>query len=60
MSPIAPITGTLKKKIIFDISVGFTIGGVLGAAWWWGFHVPKVNKREDYYAKLAKEKAAEQ
>jgi cytochrome c oxidase subunit 7 len=53
--PIAPITGTLKKKIAVDISIGLTLG--LGAAsyWWWGFHKTKVQKREDYYASLAKQ-----
>lgn len=34
---VAPIVGTLKKKIITDITVAFSIGGVLGAAWWYGY-----------------------
>lgn len=34
---VAPITGTLKKKIITDITVGFALGGVLSAYWWYGY-----------------------
>lgn len=56
---IAPITGTIKRRILADIAIGFTIGGVMGGYWWWGFHKQIINKREAYYAKLAEEKAAE-
>lgn len=59
MSAIAPITGTLKKRIIADITIGFAIGGVMGGYYWWGFHKKLINKREDFYANLAAEKAAE-
>ncbi|SCW01820.1 LAFE_0E07976g1_1 [Lachancea fermentati] len=59
MTALAPITGTLRKRIIADIVIGFSIGGVMGSYWWWGFHKNLVNKREDFYAKLAAEKAAE-
>ncbi|SCU77768.1 LAMI_0A02278g1_1 [Lachancea mirantina] len=59
MSAIVPITGTLRKRIIADIAIGFAIGGAMGSYWWWGFHKGKINKREDFYSKLAAEKAAE-
>lgn len=59
MSAIAPITGTIRKRIMADITIGFAIGGVLGSYWWWGFHRGIINKREAFYAKLAEEKAAE-
>lgn len=55
---IAPITGTMKRRIIVDISVGFAIGGVMGAIWW-GAHKKMVNTRENYYAALAEKKRAE-
>ncbi|KAH3899946.1 probable Cytochrome c oxidase subunit 7A [Saccharomycodes ludwigii] len=53
---IAPITGTLKKRIIADIAIGFSIGGVMGSYWWWGYHKDIIGKREAFYAKLAAEK----
>lgn len=56
---IAPITGTLKRKIAVDLSIGFAIGGTFASYWWWGFHKSKVEKREAYYAQLAKAKAEE-
>lgn len=56
---IAPITGTLKRKIIVDVSVGFTLGLGFASYWWWGFHKGKVEKREAYYAKLAAQKQQE-
>lgn len=57
---IAPITGTLKKKIAVDISIGFSLGMVFASYWWWGFHKPVVQRREDYYASLAKQQADEE
>ncbi|SCV04756.1 LANO_0G12156g1_1 [Lachancea nothofagi CBS 11611] len=59
MSAITPITGTLKKRIIADLTIGFAIGGVMGGYYWWGFHKGLINKREAFYANLAAEKAAE-
>lgn len=54
---LAPITGTLKKRIIQDIVIGFSLGGVMATYWWWGFHRGKIDKREAFYADLAKKKA---
>ena len=56
---IAPSTGTLRKKIITDITVGFGCGFVLANIWWYGEHIPMVKKREAFYAKQAAEKEAE-
>ncbi|CCH58430.1 hypothetical protein TBLA_0A06390 [Henningerozyma blattae CBS 6284] len=53
---IAPITGTLKKRIIADIIIGFSIGGSMASYWWWGFHKKVIQRRENYYAKLAEQK----
>ncbi|CCC66818.1 hypothetical protein NCAS_0A02600 [Naumovozyma castellii] len=60
MSAIAPITGTLKKRIFTDITIGFALGGAMASYWWWGFHNGVINKREDYYAKLAQLKNSEE
>ena len=59
MSAIAPITGTLKRRAALDILVGFSIGGAMASYWWWGFHMNVINKREAFYAELAKKKQEE-
>lgn len=56
---IAPITGTLRKKIITDITIGFAIGIGMATAYWELEHKPIVIKRDAYYAKLKQEKEAE-
>lgn len=52
---IAPIVGTMKRRVIVDISVGFAVGGVMGAVWWMN-HKEMVAVRENYYAALAEKK----
>ncbi|KAL0074569.1 subunit VIIa of cytochrome c oxidase [Phycomyces blakesleeanus] len=49
---IAPITGKYRKQIIKDISISLVLGAVGGAAWWNLYHVPNVQVRDAYYAKL--------
>ncbi|KAI5960508.1 COX9 [Candida theae] len=56
---IAPITGTLKRKIITDITIGFAAGFTLATLYWYTEHTPLVAKREAYYAQLQKQKQAE-
>lgn len=56
---IAPITGTLRKRILVDIVLGFSIGGVMASYWWYGVHKRIVNKREAYYSELSKKKQEE-
>ncbi|KAF8005014.1 cytochrome c oxidase subunit 7 [Metschnikowia aff. pulcherrima] len=56
---IAPITGTLRRKIITDISVGFGVGFVMAGLYWQYEHRPIVEKRDAFYAKLKAEKEAE-
>ncbi|KAL3229566.1 Cytochrome c oxidase subunit 9, mitochondrial [Nakaseomyces bracarensis] len=54
---LAPITGTLKKRILQDIVIGFSLGGAMAGYWWWGFHKGVIDRREAFYADLAKKKA---
>ncbi|CAI1902107.1 hypothetical protein SEUBUCD646_0D01770 [Saccharomyces eubayanus] len=56
---IAPITGTIKRKVIMDMIIGFSLGGAMASYWWWGFHMDKINKREKFYAELAERKKQE-
>ncbi|RKP39142.1 hypothetical protein BJ085DRAFT_19362 [Dimargaris cristalligena] len=56
---IAPITGKVRRAIIFDISLGLGLGIAGGYAFWYGAHVPGIKRNEIYYAKLAAEAKAE-
>ncbi|RGB37648.1 hypothetical protein C1646_756610 [Rhizophagus diaphanus] len=58
--PIAPITGKLRKTLITDIAIAFGLGIGGGYAYWYGIHVPVEQKRENLYAKLAREKQQKQ
>ncbi|KAL6452179.1 COX9 Cytochrome c oxidase subunit 9 [Candida maltosa Xu316] len=57
---IAPITGTLKRKIITDITLGFAAGFGLAFFYWNFEHKPLVAKRDAYYAQLKKQKELEE
>lgn len=56
---IAPITNTLRRKIITDISIGFGVGFVMATSYWYYEHKPLVKKREAYYEQLKLQKEAE-
>lgn len=56
---ISPITGTLKKKIITDITIAFGCGFLFAGLYWEFEHKPIVRKREEFYAKLKAQKEAE-
>lgn len=56
---IAPITGTLRKKIITDITMGFAIGFVMATGYWYYEHKPLIQKRDDFYKQLKAQKEAE-
>ncbi|CAO1616415.1 unnamed protein product [Sympodiomycopsis kandeliae] len=46
------ITGKLRKRLILDLSVALGGGTALAYAYWYGVHVPSVQRRDNYYAKL--------
>ncbi|KAG2177568.1 hypothetical protein INT44_008080, partial [Umbelopsis vinacea] len=50
--PIAPIAGKLRKRLILDISVSLGLGITGGYAWWNLHHIPNVQRRDAFYAKL--------
>ena len=57
---LAPITGTLKRKIITDITIGFAAGFGLAYLYWEVEHKPIIDKRDAYYAQLRKQKEIEE
>ncbi|PWN31969.1 cytochrome-c oxidase, subunit VIIa [Meira miltonrushii] len=54
-SQIAPITGRLRKRLILDISVALGGGTAAGYAYWYMVHLPTVQRRDAFYAKLQQE-----
>ncbi|KAH6613586.1 hypothetical protein B0J18DRAFT_494413 [Chaetomium sp. MPI-SDFR-AT-0129] len=57
---VKPITGMLRKGLITDLSIALGLGLVFGNAYWYGYHVPRTNARDNYYKKLEEERAARQ
>ncbi|CCE31745.1 hypothetical protein E4U22_005814 [Claviceps purpurea] len=53
---IAPITGMVKRRLISDLTIGIGSGLIFANIWWYGFHIPRNNLRDDYYAKLEAER----
>ncbi|CAG8450250.1 9261_t:CDS:2 [Diversispora eburnea] len=49
---ISPITGMVRKSAFIDITASLVLGTFSGYAYWYGYHVPIVRKREAYYSKL--------
>ncbi|KAJ1653172.1 Cytochrome c oxidase subunit 7A [Dispira simplex] len=52
MSAIAPITGRLRRTIMFDLVVGIGAGLAAGYYFWYGPHSATLRKYDSYYAKL--------
>ncbi|AEO59403.1 hypothetical protein MYCTH_111770 [Thermothelomyces thermophilus ATCC 42464] len=60
MAAIKPITGMLRRGLITDLSIALGLGLVFSNAFWYGFHVPRTNARDNYYKKLEEQRAARQ
>jgi len=53
---IAPITGKLRKHFWLDVGCAFGLGIGAGYAYWHGIHLKAVERQENYYLKLEREK----
>ncbi|KIK61820.1 hypothetical protein GYMLUDRAFT_243482 [Collybiopsis luxurians FD-317 M1] len=53
--PIAPIVGKLRKRFIFDLSL--SLG--LGTAAAYGYHLKAIERQEQFYLKLEREKLSQ-
>ncbi|ESK96530.1 cytochrome c oxidase family protein [Moniliophthora roreri MCA 2997] len=56
---IAPITGKLRKRFLVDISCALGLGTSAAYAFWYGYHLKAVERQEQFYLKLEKEKLAQ-
>ncbi|KAI9022607.1 cytochrome c oxidase subunit 7A [Hyaloraphidium curvatum] len=59
MATIAPIVGKFRRQIIRDISLCLATGTVGAYVFWYTEHVPKFNRIDGYYQRLAEAKKAE-
>ncbi|KAK3305157.1 uncharacterized protein B0T15DRAFT_531488 [Chaetomium strumarium] len=57
---IRPITGMLRRALITDLGIAFSIGFVMANGFWYGYHVPRTVARDNYYRKLEETRAARQ
>jgi len=55
---IAPITGKLRRRLITDLSVAMGLGVSGGYLFWYGYRLPSVKRREDFYLKYENERRA--
>ncbi|EGO55929.1 hypothetical protein NEUTE1DRAFT_95878 [Neurospora tetrasperma FGSC 2508] len=55
---VRPITGMLRRGLILDIGIALGAGFVMANAYWYGYHMPRTNARDNYYKKLEEERAA--
>ncbi|KAI0255910.1 COX7A, subunit VIIa of cytochrome c oxidase [Lactifluus subvellereus] len=54
--PIAPITGKLRKRLWLDLSCGLGFGIASAYAYWYGNHLKTVQRQEEFYLKLERQK----
>lgn len=54
---IAPITGKFRKQAIKDITFALSLGFGAGFTFWHYYHIPSVQRRDAYYAKLEASKS---
>ncbi|KAJ2691422.1 hypothetical protein GGH99_002437, partial [Coemansia sp. RSA 1285] len=50
-TPLKPITGMLRKRVIRDITVGIG-AGIVGGSVYWHYFSKHLKLTEDYYAKI--------
>ncbi|KLU83723.1 hypothetical protein MAPG_02774 [Magnaporthiopsis poae ATCC 64411] len=55
---VKPIVGMLRRGLILDLGIALGIGATMGSAFWYGYHVPRRNMRDNFYRKLEDERAA--
>ncbi|EXF73644.1 cytochrome c oxidase subunit COX9 [Colletotrichum paranaense] len=54
---VKPITGMLRRNLVLDLGIALGLGFAMANVYWYGFHMPRTNARDSYYAKLEQQKA---
>jgi len=55
---IKPITGMLRRNLILDLGIALGLGVAMGNLFWYGYHMPRIVARDNFYKKLEDERAA--
>ncbi|KAG9251727.1 uncharacterized protein F5Z01DRAFT_662768 [Emericellopsis atlantica] len=55
---VKPITGMLRRNLVLDLGISFGIGFVMANWFWYGYHMPRTNARDNFYAKLEEKRAS--
>ncbi|KAJ2552190.1 hypothetical protein EV175_003413, partial [Coemansia sp. RSA 1933] len=50
-TPLKPITGMLKGRVVRDLTIGLS-AGMVTATVYWHFVKKKIQRTEDYYASI--------
>jgi len=53
---IGPIVGKFRKRLVLDLSVSIGLGVAAGYVFWYGWHLPSVRRRDEYYLKYEQKK----
>ncbi|KPM44646.1 hypothetical protein AK830_g1955 [Neonectria ditissima] len=56
---VRPITGMLRRNLVLDLGIALGSGFVMANFFWYGYHVPRTNARDNHYIKLEQERAAQ-
>ncbi|KAF6822109.1 cytochrome C oxidase subunit 7 [Colletotrichum musicola] len=47
----------LRRNLVLDLGIALGLGFAMANVYWYGFHMPRTNARDSYYAKLEQQKA---
>ncbi|KAF5387388.1 hypothetical protein D9757_005724 [Collybiopsis confluens] len=56
---IQPIVGKLRKRFIFDLTLSMGLGTAAAYAYWYGYHLKAIDRQEQFYLKLEREKLSQ-
>ncbi|KAH7148954.1 hypothetical protein EDB81DRAFT_793897 [Dactylonectria macrodidyma] len=48
----------LRRNLVLDLGIAIGSGFAMANVFWYGFHMPRTNARDNYYIKLEAERAA--
>ncbi|TQN64590.1 Cytochrome c oxidase subunit 7A, partial [Colletotrichum shisoi] len=51
-----PLLAT-RRNLVLDLGIALGLGFAMANVYWYGFHMPRTNARDSYYAKLEQQKA---
>ncbi|KAK9898309.1 cytochrome c oxidase family protein [Cystobasidium minutum MCA 4210] len=54
---IPQYTGKFRRRLLLDLSCSLGLGTAAGMAWWYGWHVRKIQLRDNWYIEAERKKA---